>query len=381
MKNADAVIIGGGIIGTSIAYHLSKKNIKKIILLEKEATLGEGSTGKCAGGVRAQFSTEINVQLSVESIKAFENFSKELEYDVQFFQNGYLFLLTTDKLVDSFKRTVEMQQKYKVKSSFISPLEAKKIMPELNIENVKGATYCPTDGFLSPHEIVQGYAEQARKAGTEILLSTPATGIEIVNNEVKAVMTATDKISTPIVINAAGPHAKEIGKMANIDVPVEPKRSHIFVTSPFPYIKDPFPLTIDFATNFYFHRESAGILMGRMKDSEPFGFNTTVDWDYLPEVIEPALHIVPAFEKAEIATGWAGLYEMSPDHHPILGFVPEIKGFVCANGFSGHGFMHGPAVGKLIAELIADSKTSIDISSLSITRFKEGKLIKEDNVF
>jgi sarcosine oxidase subunit beta len=378
METADIVIIGGGIVGVSIAYNIAKVDRnKKIIIAEKEKLLGQGSTGKCAGGVRAQFGTKINIQLSIESLKFFENFSKEMEYETTFYQNGYLFLLTKDEEVNAFKNNVELQNKLGINSRLVTKEEIKKIFPELNLDDVKMGSFYERDGFISPADVMNGYEKQIRKLGVKILTETEVIKIETRNNKIQSVITTNGKISTPIVVNAAGPYAKKIGEMIDIKIPVEPVRRHIFVTRPFPYIKDPFPLTIDFSTNFYFHRESQGILLGRTKLDEPPGFNTSVDWNYLLEVIEVAVHRVPILEKAEIATGWAGLYEVTPDAHPIVGEVPEIEGFYCANGFSGHGFMHAPAIGKIMAELILTGRTSIDISPLSITRFTHGRIYEE----
>lgn len=377
MAKADTVIIGGGVIGLSAAYYLAKMGAQRVILLEKESALGAGSTSKAAGGVRMQFSTEINILLSMESIKKYETFAKDMEYETPFFQNGYLFLLDNANDVEHFKENVALQKSLGVPVHWLTPRQAQDLLPQLFIDDLLAATYCSKDGFISTGDITAGYERQARKLKVDIRLSTPVTHILTSGSRVTGVETPHETIDAPVIINATGAWAKLIGRMVNLSIPIEPVRRHAFVTRPFPEIQDPFPLTVDFGTKLYFHRESGGLLLGRSKLDEPAGFNTSVDWDFLPEVIAPALHRVPCLEKTDIAHGWAGLYEVTPDAHPIVGPTPGLEGLFHAAGFSGHGFMHAPAIGELMAELILTGKTHLDLSRLAFSRFSAGNPVEE----
>lgn len=376
-QSANAVIIGGGVIGASAAYSLAKRGMKNVTLIERESALGAGSTSKAAGGVRMQFSTEINIQLSIESIKKYETFAKDMEYETTFFQNGYLFLLKDPGDVKHFQTNLALQQRLGVPVEWISPQQAQKILPQLFIDDLQGATFCPKDGFISTGDITAGYERQCRKLGVNILMNTPVTNVLHGGGQVKGVTTSHGDIHAPIVINCTGAWAKLIGQMIGLTIPIEPIRRHAVVTRPFPQIKDPFPLTVDFATRLYFHRESGGILLGRSNLAEQPGFDTSVDGNYLPEIIEAALHRVPCLADTDIAHSWAGLYEVTPDAHPIVGETPSLKGLFHAAGFSGHGFMHAPAIGELLAELIMTGKTHMDLTPLSLTRFQKGAPTEE----
>lgn len=376
-KRADVVIAGGGCMGTSTAFNLARKGCTNVILIEKEKMLGMGSTGLCAGGIRQQFSTKINTILSMASVKIFENFEKEVGLPINFQQNGYLFLASTEEEMENFKLNVELQRSLGLNVEIITPESALKKVPRLNVEDIVGGAFCQTDGVVDPHEVNQAFATAARALGVKIYEDTSATGIEIKNGKVSRIITNKGDIETPVVVNAAGPFAGEFARMAGINLPVLPYRRQIFVTEPFPEIPDDIPLVVDFHSDFYFRKETGGLLMGMGDPDEPSSFNTHTDRDFMERLVERAVHRVPAMERANIIRGWGGLYEITPDFHAVLGKVPEVEGFFCINGFSGHGFMHSPIVGKLIAELIIEGKTSIDISSLSITRFKEGKLIRE----
>ena len=267
--SADVVIIGGGIIGTSIAYHLAKMGEQQIVVLEKESMLGIGSTGKCAGGIRQQFSTEVNIRLAMESVRFFENFGEELDADPEFRQNGYLFLATTEEEVTAFQQNVALQRSLGLKVEILSPPEAKDLVPALNVEDVLLATYCATDGYADPHSVLQGFAKGARRLGVEVCTDTEATAIELKAGKVRAVATNQGRIETPVVVDAAGPWLAIVGRMAGIELPVLPYRRQMFVTDPFPAIPDPVPMVIDFQPSFYFRKEGPGILMGMTDDEEP----------------------------------------------------------------------------------------------------------------
>jgi len=373
---ADIVIIGGGVIGLSIAYHLGLKKAGRIILLEK-GQLGEGSTSRCAGGIRTQFSTEINIRFSLESLKTFATFEQEFGVNPQFRKIGYLFLATTPGEKGVFKKNLELQKRFGIPVELLEPGEIRKRWPYLRTDDILAGTYCAWDGYAGPSEVLSGFAGAARRTGVKIHEGIEATGILARRDKVQAVKTKDGEISAPVVVNASGPLAASIGEMAGLKIPVKPLRRQIFVTAPFRLADQTIPLTIDFHRGWYFRGEVDGFLLSGPLDKES-SLNLNVDYEARVEAAENAMYRVPELEKARIARGWAGLYEISPDNHAILGCVPGLEGFILANGFSGHGFQHSPAVGKVIAELITEGKAkTIDISPLSIERFEKGELILE----
>ena len=373
VKSADVVVIGGGVVGCSTAYHISKLGVGNVVLLEKELLLGTGSTSKAAGGIRQQFSTKINVEISKLSVSMFENFEEEMDCDAPFHQKGYLILIDNEELKELYAENIKMQNELGVKSHFITPQEVKEKVDQLYIDDIICAAFCQEDGFADPNDITQGFAKGAKRNGAKILSQVEVTGIKTNNGKVQSIETNKGNISTPVVVDAAGPYCHLIGQMAGVDIPVRPYRRQVFTSEPFSYIKDPMPMVVD-PTLLYMHKESGGLLLGLADPNEPSSFNMTLDWDYLEKLVEIALKRIPILEKAEISNGWAGLYSISPDHHSILGHVPELDGFYCACGFSGHGFMHAPAAGLLVAEEIVKGKAeTLDISILNITRFADGK--------
>lgn len=377
---ADAVVIGAGIIGASVAYNLAKKGVKNVVLVEKEPFFAVWSTGKAAGGVRAQFSTEINVRMSMLSEEIFEHFQEEMKCDAAYDQVGYLFLLTTEEEKAQFLKNVEMQKKLGLPVEVWSPDEVKKFIPQIKTEDLVGATFCKKDGLGDPYEFTQGYLNRARDLGVEINYETEVTGLQLNSGSISGVVTSKGNIQTRTVVNCAGAFAAQIGKMAGVDIPVAPIKRQVSTTAPLKFIRPDWPMIVDIHTGLYTHKESGGLLLGWADKDTPPGFDLSVDPNYTDKIIELALNRIPALEEAEISSSWAGLYESTPDHLAILGKVPEVEGFILANGFSGHGFMHAPAVGILMAELIAEGKTSLDISALSIERFKKGRLEPERNV-
>ncbi|MBI5183123.1 MAG: FAD-binding oxidoreductase [Nitrospinae bacterium] len=382
IKVSDVVIIGGGIIGISIAYHLAKSGCSNVVVLEKEDLIGAGSTSKGAGGIRQQFSTEINIRLSMESVKIFERFADEMGCEEVFYQNGYLFLLSTEEEMKSFKKNVELQRDLGLEVDILSPDEMRAMIPFINTEDILGVTFCRSDGYADIDGVLQGFAREAKRLGVKIYLKTEVEGIEVENGRVCKVRTRRGDIETHTVINAGGPYSAIIGKMVGIDLPITPFKRQIFVTEPLDFIPDSMPMIIDFHTKFYCRKESGGLLMGGGEKKESSGFDTNVDWGVLESLVEKGIHRIPGIKDARIKKGWAGLYSITLDFNPILGKVPHVEGFVCAVGFSGHGFMHSPIVGKLISELIIDGEAStIDISPLSINRFEDkDRIIPEENV-
>ena len=379
-KNADVAIIGGGIIGASIAYHLAARGVKKIVVFEREEALGTGSTAKCAGGVRLQFSTTANVEMSRLSIAAFDRFEDEMGEAIDFERNGYLFVLTEERDFEMFRDNAEKQRELGVPVEVLTPEEARDIVPVLTIDDLVGATFCGADGIANPHAIVQGYAKNARKLGVEIVRSSEVTSMEVDGGRVRALRTEDDRWEMDWVVNAAGPWARGVGAMAGVDIPVDPVKRQYFITKPLGWVPDGFPLLIDWGSGVYMHKESGGMLIGESDPNEPPSFNQQVDWEFLAEVTAHAIARVPRVEEAEIQSTVAGLYEVSPDHNAILGTVPELENFVCANGFSGHGMQHAPAVGLVTSELIVDgAASSIDIAPYAIERFQSA-VVPELNV-
>jgi sarcosine oxidase subunit beta len=362
--------VGGGVIGASIAYHLASKGVSGIVVFEREEELGTGSTGKCAGGVRLQFSTAANVEMSRISIAALKRFEEELGQPVDFKQNGYLFVLTTEEHLQTFEKNAEKQKALGVPVEVITPLEARSIVPELFLDDLVGATFCHEDGIANPHAMVQGYARGAKRLGATLLKSSEVTAMEVASGRVVSVTAGGERCEVGRVVNAAGPWAKLIAAMAGIQLPVEPVRRQYFITKPLEWVPDTFPLLIDWGTGVYMHKESGGMLVGESDLKEPPSFHQQVDWDFLATVSEHAVARIPRLQEAEIATGVAGLYEISPDHNAILGAAPGIENFYCANGFSGHGMQHAPAVGLAMAELLTEGASrSVDLAPYDFGRF------------
>ena len=375
-KTADIVIIGGGIIGVSIAYYLGKMGAKNVVLFEKDL-IGMGSTGLCAGGIRRQWSTEVNMHFALKAFEVFQHFQEEFGASPEFHQIGYLFLARDEEELATFKKNIELQNCFGVPSKLLTPGEVNEEWPFLNPEDVSGGAFCHTDGYAGPSEVTNAIAKGARRYAIKICEKTEVLSIEVAGNRIVSVTTNEGRVETHTVVNAAGPYAANVGKLARVEIPVSPIRRQLFLTDPFRNIPPSVPLTIDHSQNFYFRREGECVLLSGPQDDKP-SFNLTTDFDAMVVTAEKATQRVPVFEKANIARGWAGLYEISPDNHAILGKVPEVEGLILAVGFSGHGFQHGPAAGMAIAELIWNGKSEIiDIAPLALTRFKEGKAIKE----
>jgi sarcosine oxidase subunit beta len=382
-RTAEVVIVGAGVVGLSIAYHLARLGVKDVVVFEKEAMVGTGATGRCAGGFRHQFSSEINIRLSLLSINKLQHFTEELGQPIDFHQDGYLFLLQDPRDVESFRRNVALQTGMGIPVEFIAPIDIERVLPniELNIDDVLAATYCAKDGVSDPAGVTEGYRSGAQRLGVTISTEEEVVGIETDGGHVRGVRTAKGHILAPSVVNAAGPYAAAIGKMAGIEVPVVPLRRFIWTTKPFPKAPQRWTLIVDFSTGFYFHRESGGVLFGMGNREEAPTFDLNVDWKFFDKVMETAMHRFPPIGDAAIKNAWAGSYETTPDAHPILGRVPGLEGFILANGFSGHGFQHAPAVGELIAEEIVDGRShTLDISCLTINRFAKGSTALELNV-
>jgi len=378
---ADVVVIGGGVMGASTAYHLALKGCKNVVLLERNSFFGMEATGKCAGGIRYQFDTEINIKLSLISLPMLDRFEEELGQAIDIRQCGYLFVLTRERDAAEFKRQVTLQNSLGARTQWLDGDEVRRRLPLMHYPDALGGTWNPDDGLADPSSVVQGYISGARRRGGQCLTDTEVTGIRTASGRVRAVETRQGIIETPIVVNAAGPWAGQMGRMAGVDVPVVPVRRQIAVTTPLPEAPPDFPFVIEFAPSLYFHREGPGLLTGMTNHDEPVSFNQSVDAEWELVHFETACKRMPLLEHAGISSRWAGLYENTPDAHPILGAADELAGFYCITGFSGHGFMHGPVCGLLLAEEILEGKThTLDVSSLHLSRFHGGPTAREYNV-
>lgn len=380
-SNAEVVVIGGGIMGASTAYHLAKRGCTDVVVLESAEMFGLGSTGLNAGGVRYQFATAVNVELSKLSFGMMERFADEMDQPIALRRCGYLFLLDREKDLDQFRKNVALQNSLGVPSRVIGVDEIARLAPEVNLDGIIGGTWCPLDGLVDPNGLLQGYVSQARRLGATLYTSAPATGIDVVDGKVMGVSTKDGRISTSNVVIAAGAWSGLVGDMAGIELPVEPIKRQIAVTSEMPDLRPDFPFVIDFSRSLYFHREGRGILTGKSNAEQEAGFDTTVDEDWRLRHLEEAMERLPLLADAEISAEWAGLYEVTPDDQPILGRLPQVEGLFSCAGFSGHGLMHGPAAGLLLAEEILDGRAqTVNIDPLRYGRFATGAAVGEYNV-
>jgi len=369
-RTADVVIIGAGAIGCSIAYHLGRRGAKKVVVLEQEF-VGSGTTSKAAGGIRVQFPTDIEIAFSMESLEFFKRFPEEMGVNPHLRQVGYLFLLGSEGDVEQYQRQIALQHQYGLDVRWLTPDDAKAVVPQLHVDDLQAAVYSPQDGYADPHTVVQGYATNARERGVKILEQTEVTGIRLEGDRVVGVDTTSGPIDTRLVVNAAGPWATRVAEMVGTKVPVYPRRRHIFVTEPFSDFVNPSPLVIDRTSGFYCRTEGRRILMSPGDAQEVQGYRVTIDWSMAEETARKAVQRVPVLERAGIMSGWAGLRPLTPDEHAIIDYLPGIEGLLCAVGFCGHGFQHSPAAGKVVAEMILDGQASLDISTLSLARFQE----------
>ncbi|MCA9969143.1 MAG: FAD-binding oxidoreductase [Anaerolineales bacterium] len=379
-KTADVVVIGGGVMGASALYHLAARGQTNVVLLEKEDFFGTGATGRCAGGVRYQFATEINVRLSLESLPMLARFEDEIGQAIDFRRTGYLFLLSTAADVARFRQNVALQQRLGVQTEWLDGDAVRRRLPQMALGDVLAGTFHPGEGLVDPNGVVMGYVNAARRLGARALTGVEVTGLRVANGRIQSVETPHGAIAAPLVLNAAGPWAGLIGRMAGVDIPITPLRRQMFTTTSLPAVPADFPFVIDFAQSLYFHREGDGLLIGMSNPAETPGFDQRVDVDWELRIMETAVARLPLLETAGLVSRWAGLYEVTPDAHPIFGET-AVAGFHVCGGFSGHGFMHGPVAGKLMSEILLDGAArTVDVASLDLARFAEGRLIHEYNV-
>jgi len=383
MKNPEIVIIGGGVIGASVAYHLTTRGVKDVLILEREAEQGKGSTGKATGGVRAQFETEINIKMSLYSIDFFTKFNQLIGVDCGYEPRGYLFFATGENQFDYLKKNVEKQKSLGVKDVETVDRETiSEIVKGLNCEDIIGGSFGANDGFINPLGVMEGFTRKAEENGTEVLTETEVFSIGTKNGKVESVETNRRRIETETVVICAGAWARDLAKTAEIDLPVEPLKRQIVWAKSEKDLPENLPMVIDLGSGFHFRpaRDSKTEVLFAYPDSDEMpSLNTDFEESFIEKVYERAKYRAPFLAETKIVREKcrAGLYENTPDHHAIIGGC-AIEGLYFCNGFSGHGVMHSPASGRAIAEIILDGKASfLDVSSLSLERFTKGELLHE----
>ncbi len=381
MKSADVIIVGGGIVGSSIAYHLTEGGCRNVLVIEWETQQGKGSTGKSMGGVRAQFTTPVNIQMSLYSIPFFGRFEEVVGHPSGYRPQGYLFVATEERhieyLRDNFNRQVGLGLKA---VELLQPEDVARIAPEIRSDDVIGGSFCATDGFVDPHSVMTGFMLKAAERGAELMRDTEVTGIRTDSQGACGVETTRGFIGGRVIVNAAGPWAGLFARLAGVDLPIEPLRRMLVPTEPFDKVSQKSPMVVDMSSGFHYRPEGLGLLMAWNDPSETPGFKTNFDPAFIEKILSRGVQRLPSLEKAEVnpRRAWAGLYAMTPDHHSVLGPVASLPGFFLANGFSGHGVMHSPATGRILADLILKGTTDlIDATSLGFDRFRAGRLIEE----
>ncbi|HEX5403628.1 MAG TPA: FAD-binding oxidoreductase [Pseudonocardiaceae bacterium] len=377
--SAEVVIIGGGCMGTSIAFHLAEAGVTDVVLLERDM-LGAGSTCKAAGGVRAQFSDRINIELGARGLAAFTRFGTRPGQEIDLHQVGYLFLLSTAADVESFERDVELQNELGVTSRMIDVAEAKRLSPLINTDGLLAAAFSPDDGHCTPESVVLGYATAARRLGATLLTGVTVTGIDMAGDEARMVRTEHGGIAAGTVICAAGAWSRAVGQWVGTDLPVTPVKRQVMVTEPMPGLAPVVPFTIDFSTSFYFHREGRGVLLGMSDPGQEAGFDLTYTQGWLPRLSEAIQARAPELLEVGPASSWAGLYEVTPDHNAIIGRSSTTPNFLYATGFSGHGFLQAPAVGEVIRDHYLGREPFVDTTPLSADRFSSAETRPETHI-
>lgn len=367
-RSADVVVIGAGAIGASIAYQLGRRGARDVVVLERD-TVGAGSTSKAAGGIRVQFGTRVEIEFSQRGIAFFKRFEDEMGVPCDFHQEGYLFVVTDEATLARFRANVALQQSLGADVRMIAPDDARALVPSLNVDDALAAVWGPTDGYASPNDVVQAYAARARALGARIVEGTPVTGIRLESGRVAAVETPAGVIATRLVVNAAGPWAPLVGRMAGLELPVDPRRRHIFVTDAFDGVRHPLPLVTDCGSGFYCRSEQGAVLMSPGDIGDATAYEAQVDWSVLETAVEKAVRRIPALEGAQVRHAWAGLRPLTPDGRAVLDWAPGVEGLFLAVGFCGHGFQHSPAVGEVVASLLLDGRCVDDLSDLRLDRF------------
>ncbi len=384
MTTADVVIIGGGIVGASIAYHLTEAGCAHVLVIERETQQGKGSTGKSMGGVRAQFSTPVNVQMSLYAIAFYASFDERLGHPAGYRPQGYLFCATRDQHMAYLRTNYQMQVDMGLKEvRIVTGDDIRGMFPLLRGDDIVGGSFCAIDGFVDPYSAMIGFMNWAADHGANLWKNTQVTGIRRDAGGVTEVETSRGPVATRAVVNCAGAWAASVARMVDVELPVEPLRRMLVPTEPFDQFPHSAPMIVDMSNGFHFRPESLGFLLAWNDPDETPGYKTEFEPSFIEKILTRAADRVPCFENLAVnpKRAWAGLYEMTPDHHPILGEAPGVAGFFLANGFSGHGVMHAPATGKILSDLILTGKCAlVDASLLSLARFAEGRMIHESAV-
>ena len=376
---ADVVIVGGGVIGLSTAYHLARAGVERVVLLERHG-FGSGSTCKAAGGVRANFSDEVNVVLGLRSLEAFESFATEFDQEIDLHQPGYLFLVDNEDDLQLFRASSELHRSLGIESHLLGPDEAQRLSPLISTEGLLAGLHTPRDGHCTPESVVLGYTRAARRAGATLVSGCEVTGIASEGDRIVAVNTTAGDLSTEHVICAAGAWSRQVGALVGVDLPVTPLRRQIVVTEPVADLDPSMPFTIDFSTSMYFHQEGPGLLIGMPERPDSWSFDLTRTTEWLDELAEAMQRRTPSLGDVGLTRGWAGLYEMTPDHNALIGHSSSVPGFWYATGFSGHGFLMGPAVGEVMRDLYLGHTPFVDVSGLTADRFRDSDVRPEINV-
>lgn len=362
-ETAEVVIVGGGATGASVAFHLTALGLTDVILLERDA-LASGSTGKSAGGIRAQFADDLNIRIALRSIAEFEAFEELTGASADFDQAGYVFLLDKEEDAVRFRDALTLQARLGVPSREIPLDELSALFPPLSTDGLVAATYCPLDGKATPEAVVSGYAEAARRRGARIRQGEEAVAIEVKDGRIHAVESTRARIATKTVVCAAGAWSPDVARLAGLDLPVRGEPRWMHYTPERGGLPEVVPLTVDFSTGFYYHGEGPGLAFGGREQT-------------LEELAVHAARRLPVLEELPITASWWGYYEMSPDHNAIVGEAAEPSRFLYATGFSGHGFQQAPAVGEHLAELVAGREPTLDLAPFALDRFARGELRAE----
>lgn len=374
---ADVVIVGGGVMGASVAFHLAEAGVRDIVVVER-GELACGSSGKPIGGVRAHFSDPLNIELGRRSLRAYRDFPHRPGADIRLDTVGYLFLLTAERQAEEFTESVRLQNSLGVPSRMIDADEARGLCPYLSTDGLVAAVHSPTDGHARPGLVVHGYADAAARAGVRFATHTRVTGIDISGGHVSAVRTDRGAVACSTVVCAAGAWSGQIGAMAGIDLPVRPVRRQLAFTERLSPPAPRIPFTIDFTSSAYFHNSDDGLLLGLADPREADGFDTTWTPQWLDLFRGVVRRRAPALATMPIAGGWAGLYEVTPDHNALIGRSTELPNFLYATGFSGHGFLQAPAVGEVVRDLHLEREPCVDITPMSVERFRTGDALRPE---
>lgn len=379
-EHAAVAILGSGVIGASIAYHLGVRGVRDVVVLDRSGAAGEGSTGKATGGFRAQFATAVNVRLSLLARQSLLRFQEDTGVDPGFAQVGYLWLASTESQMHALRNAQQMQKAEGLGETVeVDVTDIHAINPAISTSGIVGGAFCPTDGYIRPREILRGYLEAAQQLGVRVHWNAECTAMRVSDSgRIESVTTGNGTFDVDCVVNAAGPWARGVAAMAAVSLPVSPLRRQVAITEPCPPIPETMPMTIFMDTGFHI-RARDGRAMICWPNSEPPGepADLVADPEWIAAVNDMAHARVPALRECAIdrALCYAGLYEVSPDEHAIIGLSPKCENMFFANGSSGHGVMHSPALGAIVADMITGREPEIDITVLRPSRFDEGMAI------